>query len=603
MKLSHLKIKNFKCIENWEFEIEDYISIIGPNNSGKSTTLRAIQLFLNGNKPEPDEWPKGTEDQPIVIEGVFSEIEEWEKDIPGISSLIYNNKINLKVTYTKDGNDRINTVYEAYVGIEEIEGWSDKWGELSDGIKEIAASIDIDGRGWKNKSNQERVRQAIRDEYSNLILDVTYEWTNEGISIDPALKQGTPHCELIPAILDASEEGKSGYKKTILKTLIEKAVLPSIYESEEYQEIMVAANRLASKMRGENGDQFQEVKQLADELTERVSSVINARIVLTMDSPDGEKIVNDNTLIKIDDGVETGIEYQGHGAQRALIFALIESLANQQSKIINRDNENSRPTILLFEEPELFIHPHLLRRLKNALVKLSEQEGWQVIATTHSPFLIDVSDNYSSLLITRQNNNDHKPEIFQLEENPFVNDEGDVSERDLLRAVLDFHPSVCEAFFAKRVLLVEGDSEIAFFQYSNSLLQLVGLDPDLSNDTTVVSCSGKWTILPIARLLNAFKIPIRIIHDIDKKGRTNQELQSISHIDPYNVNQKISELVDQENIFKVDDTFEDILWPNGNGSQTDKPYRAWMRTDEICNELNINDFPTLVNLINFSFDW
>ena len=66
----------------------------------------------------------------------------------------------------------------------------------------------------------------------------------------------------------------------------------------------------------------------------------------------------------MDDGVETTIERQGHGSQRALIFALIEVLANHSSK--NTSEEMTRSTILLFEEPELYLHPHLMIRLKNA---------------------------------------------------------------------------------------------------------------------------------------------------------------------------------------------------------------------------------------------
>ena len=602
MRLSYINIQNFKCIDDWEFEVEDFSTIIGPNNTGKSSVLRAIEIFLNGDKPELNEWSRGNEDDPIVIQGIFDDINDWERNISGISSLIYDNKINLRAFIERDENEKISFHYEAYIGREDIEGWEESWGDLSEEIQDIANEIDIDGRGWPNVNKKERVRQRIREEHEDLILDVNYEWTDEGISIKPALKQGIPNCEIIPAVLDASEEGKSGYRKTILKKLIEKAVLPSIYESEEYQDILEAANRLAQRMKGDGTDQYEKVGQLANELTERVSSVIDANILLTMDSPDGEKIVNDNTLIKIDDGVETDIEYQGHGAQRALIFALIETLANQQSKEVNPDEEYDRPTILLFEEPELFIHPHLLRRFKDALDKLGAKDGWQVMAATHSPFIIDVSDNYKSLLITRKIEDEGSPEIFQLQENPFE-DDGEVKERELLRGVLDFHPSVNEAFFAKRVVLVEGDTEISFFRYADKLLDLINLEPDLSRDTTIVSCSGKWTILPIARLLNAFEIPFRVIHDIDRKDKTDAELEDIAGNHPYKVNERVLEIIEDESVFQVDDTFEDILWPDGDYPSSDKPFNAWKRTREIIKDLNIDDFPELKSLVRFSFDW
>ncbi|QQS07722.1 MAG: AAA family ATPase [Fibrobacterota bacterium] len=61
--------------------------------------------------------------------------------------------------------------------------------------------------------------------------------------------------------------------------------------------------------------------------------------------------------------METDISYQGHGAQRSLIFALIEAVAKHNSNG-GQPQGQTKSTILLFEEPELFLHPHLIRRLQ-----------------------------------------------------------------------------------------------------------------------------------------------------------------------------------------------------------------------------------------------
>ena len=104
-----------------------------------------------------------------------------------------------------------------------------------------------------------------------------------------------------------------------------------------------------------------------------------------MSTPDTNKFVGSNTTLLMDDGTETTIGRQGHGAQRSLIFALIEVLADRSSSLEQQEYMNW--TILLFEEPELYLHPHLMIRLKNALKSISEKENWQVIISTHSPFL------------------------------------------------------------------------------------------------------------------------------------------------------------------------------------------------------------------------
>lgn len=55
------------------------------------------------------------------------------------------------------------------------------------------------------------------------------------------------------------------------------------------------------------------------------------------------------------------------------------------------------PSLIALEEPDRGIHPYLLRHVKDALIRLShpescgeEREPVQVIATTHSPYFLDL---------------------------------------------------------------------------------------------------------------------------------------------------------------------------------------------------------------------
>ena len=71
-------------------------------------------------------------------------------------------------------------------------------------------------------------------------------------------------------------------------------------------------------------------------------------------------------------------------------------------------------------------------------------------------------------------------------------------------------------FFAKKVVLVEGDTEkfvIPFCSY-----ELVDFEKkyDLSaNNVCIVECGGKNNIHIFMRVLNHFKIPYVVIHDVD----------------------------------------------------------------------------------------
>jgi predicted ATP-dependent endonuclease of OLD family len=281
---------------------------------------------------------------------------------------------------------------------------------------------------------------------------------------------------------------------------------------------------------------------------------------------------------------------------------MLEVLAAQTATIAAAEGQPSRTrrTVLLFEEPELFMHPHLMRRLKDVLVKIAGRPDWQVVVTTHSPFLVDVASDPCSLVIHRRSDPKQPPKVRQLEKDPF---EGKMLERERLRALLDFHPTVCEAFFARHAVLVEGDTEIAVLTRQDVLLKLAGIPADDQRAPTIVSCDGKWTIIPIARLLKEFKIDTRAIHDVDKKEKTPAELEA-DKAHEFHANAAILEVLGADNVRPIDDTFEHVLWTDGDApkSKKDKPYRAWKRVRELCNgKENLDHAPQLRDVVKFAY--
>ena len=71
------------------------------------------------------------------------------------------------------------------------------------------------------------------------------------------------------------------------------------------------------------------------------------------------------------------------------------------------------------------------------------------------------------------------------------------------------NPDRGELFFAKRVVLVEGETERALLPF---LAKALGrFDPDVS----IIDCGSKYNLALYIRILNAFKIPHLVIHDED----------------------------------------------------------------------------------------
>ncbi|WP_304509176.1 ATP-dependent nuclease [Anaerotignum sp.] len=606
MKLSKIKIKNFRTFEEEKtIDIYDFTSLIGANNCGKSTILKAIELFLNQEKPIDSDWCK-TCTGDIEITATFSDIQEWERDLPGVAGIIQENEIKLKATYDRETK---KPKYEAFIQMEIINdiNINDNFTSINSEYKEILKSIGITtANEWKAVANKERFKQHLRDNHPGKIRLETADWTSENISIDAALKQAIPHVEILPAVRDASEETKPQAKTTFGK-LLNTIILPAIQSTQEFSELKTSVAKLSAKLRakGEENGAPEAISKMVGEITERMSELVNIKAILDISEPDTEKFLGSNAILKLDDGTETEISYQGHGAQRALIFSLIDIIANQSNQITRGDETiHTRATILLFEEPELYLHPHLMKRLKESLIKISQKHSWQVIISTHSPFLIDIIENPKSLVLLRKTEGVLAPNVSQLKEIPFSDD-----SKEALRAALDFHPTVTEAFFAQRVILVEGDTEIAVLKHTKKLYSKYGIDSKKYYDTTVVSCGGKWTIPAIAQVMTKLNIPYRIIHDNDAKGRTEKELAEITYpIDPYKANNKIQESVgDPTKIFIVKDTFEDVLWERSDNekvSSKDKPYKSWKRINELIETEDFETkFPELKKIYEFAFNW
>ena len=56
---------------------------------------------------------------------------------------------------------------------------------------------------------------------------------------------------------------------------------------------------------------------------------------------------------------------------------------------------------------------------------------------------------------------------------------GQYNERDMLRAALDFHPQYAR-LFAKRVVVVEGDTEVAILRFAENLCDKFEINKGLS---------------------------------------------------------------------------------------------------------------------------
>jgi ABC-type dipeptide/oligopeptide/nickel transport system ATPase component len=105
---------------------------------------------------------------------------------------------------------------------------------------------------------------------------------------------------------------------------------------------------------------------------------------------------------------EVDFEKIGMGTQRLIVAALIRYY---EEKKIGENEE----VLIIFEEPEVYLHPKWKKGLYNSLLRLSEREKTKVIITTHDPYFIELGKNQKIYQVFRDPD---KKDITAIKEMP-----------------------------------------------------------------------------------------------------------------------------------------------------------------------------------------
>lgn len=197
-------------------------------------------------------------------------------------------------------------------------------------------------------------------------------------------------------------------------------------------------------------------------------------------------------------------DQMGHGSVRIAIFLLM--LMRDK---LRGESEIKKNFLVLFEEPELFLHPVLTKELRSLIYEVSDKDTpFQVLCASHSPQMIDISKDHSSL--ARMVKENGKTQVFQVQQEDLKTDEVDTKEKvkQKLHEILRFDPYVCESFYAGEVLLVEGDTEAIVTR---------GFQQEFKDtkNVFVVNCHSVTNIPFYQKFFSKFKIPYSVICDTD----------------------------------------------------------------------------------------
>ena len=318
----------------------------------------------------------------------------------------------------------------------------------------------------------------------------------------------------IPSVKNASDE-LSPRGNSIFNQLYTRVINRISEHNPEFiaaKEKIIELTKILNKT-GENGElnenRPKDLTSLENLLDEELKSW-DTKIDIQISPPNVEDIFKVGANVSLDDGIKTDITRKGHGLQRALIFALIKAWAKvlklereEEEKKEGSNRKGSKSTYFIFEEPELFLHPQAQKELFASLVNLSNDES-QVVLCTHSSSFLDLTF-HKSICIVKKESIEIGTKVLQ-----FTNDIFD--ERS-------------ELFFAKKVILVEGQTD-------KTVIPMLAKDLDIFRyDFTIIDCGSKDSIPLYINLLNKFKIKYSVVYDKDHQaGKSEQAIESADKI-------------------------------------------------------------------------
>lgn len=504
MKLVSFTAQNYRSLRNFKLELGQFLVIIGENNSGKSTIFRALDLFLGSTVKGvgDDSFYNHDVTLPINLTACFDSLNGPEEE--KLKPWLVEGKLTVRKEYRRDSG-KTEVSYFAQLRVPKETWLNEDYAEYSNRgvVSTLPISEFIPNTGRITKDVYKTAINGYIEKYRDSV-EFSIEERKNPAGYKQVLDGYLPELYLVPAVRDVSEEVKTNSSALLGKLvgLISRKVISS---NPKFKDLQKAISELSSIMEGETPDKkLQEIKELENRL-ETALSDWRVGVDIHIMSPDFPTILQSGVRVALDDGISTPIEEKGNGLQRSLIFALMRVWAEiSHSDEEEADNEIRERTLLFtFEEPELFLHPHISRVTYQALKTLSSK--YQILLCTHSSHFVNLED-YKDIVVIRKLNQTEGTSSYRASGELF---EGDTEQKQRFNMIQFFNPDRSEVFFAKRVALVEGATEKALFPLLARRLD------KFDHRVSIIDCGGKHNLVLYMKVLNAFKIPYISLYDED----------------------------------------------------------------------------------------
>ncbi|PKR58332.1 ATP-dependent nuclease [Thalassospira lohafexi] len=349
-KLTKVSVQNFRSIREADFALSEYTALVGNNNVGKSNLLKAIGWLLKKSSLQAGDFCD--EGMSVTVEATIDGIDER---VLGSIEPRHRDRIE---PHVRDGKLVVRRT------------------QIAPGVSTRDLNIEV----------------LAED------LDGNPSWVVNPNGIEGSISGLLPEPIVIGAMENATDDVAKFSSTSTIGKLLKEVIDPisARYAEEVSEALSPVGVKISSNGTDKDEDLLNFDRMIADELSPLFPGVSAKTHIPLPSFSDFFK----GATIRISEGdaidQERDVGSFGHGVQRSVQIALIKCLARTRAG----DRNAGRTTVILVDEPELYLHPQAIEAIRAAFAALAGNQ-YQLIFSTHSPAMIHRKDVPNTLLMRR----------------------------------------------------------------------------------------------------------------------------------------------------------------------------------------------------------
>jgi putative ATP-dependent endonuclease of the OLD family len=530
MRLENVKIRNFRLLRRLSIDLaQDKTTTIfvGPNNSGKTSVMEALRLFVGHGIDAPKisfhDLSQRCHRDLTRLEGLLTAETDPEKRIAMLKRFAPRMRLELTFAY---GDDQADLVAASQLLMDLTPGTC-KVRMRIDYTLENAKKLldDFDARPRKALSFCEYLKETFRYHFKHVFFKVSPDGKEVEKLDDGGLLKSLLRIDIVPAQrhVDDNEGSRSAKLSKLLHDHYERFY--QVDDAAGYQAIEDALMQSAGDLTDKYGKAFGRLTkrlqtfgypsgQKAPDLRVRAELSAetiyrdNARIYYASEHAGNEGVMEEFELPE---------KYNGLGYKN-LIYIVLQ-LESFRAAIEATKGDKPRVHIIAIEEPEAHLHPQMQTVFISEVSKALETDGGttaQVLLSTHSSHMIAHSEFEPVRYFRRVGRQVVMQDLSKLR---LPDDDPDLL--DFLRRYIRL--THCDLFFADKAIFVEGQVErLLLPMMMEEQAKVSGCETLGSQYISISEVGGAYAhkFKPIVDFLG---IPSLIITDLDSVDDSNEK--------------------------------------------------------------------------------